>query len=309
MTSRLYIQLADNGNIRKWQSEPFEGGTEYVAASVLSPLPARGRDAMNGVKELEFSLEENGDLIAQSVIGWYYINLPYRTWNLTTPHGDVASFDTLDAAKSAAQADYERRILSALTDEARAALADEADEAYEIGKRDGYEKAVQEIDRRTGGDGEYRYCTDHDPDRHTPDAPVMIQRIADRFEVLNLLAEANADGRDQPDDHIPAATTEPDPVAYGEDIGGKIVSVRLDKSTHCIVPLYRRPEGAKPIKLIPHEIEVLEMLAGKRKGQWGAWVAVCLENMADAGLCTRGPNYRITDAGRVALASIEGKEG
>jgi hypothetical protein len=58
---------------------------------------------------------------------------------------------------------------------------DDADEAYEIGKRDGYEQAVQDIDVLTGGDGEYRYCTDHDPDRHTPDAEAMKQRIVDRF--------------------------------------------------------------------------------------------------------------------------------
>jgi hypothetical protein len=56
------------------------------------------------------------------------------------------------------------------------------DETYEIGKRDGYSDAVQQIDVLTGGDGEYRYCTDHDPDRHTPDPPTMIQRIVDRFD-------------------------------------------------------------------------------------------------------------------------------
>lgn len=77
---------------------------------------------------------------------------------------------------------------------------EEFDEAYEIGKRDGYEEAVQTIDRLTGGDGGYRYCTNRDPDRHTPDAPAMIQRIVDRFEVMNLLDSAHADGRDIPDD-------------------------------------------------------------------------------------------------------------
>lgn len=61
----------------------------------------------------------------------------------------------------------------------------EDDEAYELGKRDGYEQAVQDIDVLTGGDGEYRYCTDHDPDRHTPDAATMKQRIADRFAAVS----------------------------------------------------------------------------------------------------------------------------
>jgi len=71
------------------------------------------------------------------------------------------------------------------------------DETYEIGKRDGYSEAVQQIDQLTGGDGEYRYCTDRDPDRHTPGPAEMIQRIVDRFETLNLLRDAEKTGRDQ----------------------------------------------------------------------------------------------------------------
>lgn len=74
---------------------------------------------------------------------------------------------------------------------------DAEDEAYEIGRRDGYSEAVQQIDQLTGGDGEYRYCTDHDPDRHTPGPAEMIQRIVDRFETLNLLRDTEKDGRDQ----------------------------------------------------------------------------------------------------------------
>ncbi|UYE95825.1 hypothetical protein KNLIENLN_00012 [Sinorhizobium phage NV1.1.1] len=87
--------------------------------------------------------------------------------------------------------------------------ADADEEMYEIGRRDGFEEAVQEIDQKTGGDGEYRVSMligggVHD-ERHTPDAPAMIQRIVDRFEVLNLLDDATKDGRDQPDD-APADT-------------------------------------------------------------------------------------------------------
>jgi hypothetical protein len=74
---------------------------------------------------------------------------------------------------------------------------DAENEIYEIGVRDGHARAVQEIDELTGGDGEYRYCTDHDPDRHTPGPAEMIQRIVDRFETLNLLDDANKCGRDQ----------------------------------------------------------------------------------------------------------------
>jgi len=51
-----------------------------------------------------------------------------------------------------------------------------------------------------------------------------------------------------------------------------------------------------------HEIEVLKMLNGDRPGEWGAWVGACLEFLQGAGLCTRGPEYKITDAGRRVLA-------
>lgn len=78
---------------------------------------------------------------------------------------------------------------------------DPEDEAYEIGKRDGYSEAVQQIDQLTGGDGEYRYCLgDEGSARHTPGPAEMIQRIVDRFETLSLLEEATRTGSDQPDD-------------------------------------------------------------------------------------------------------------
>lgn len=55
-------------------------------------------------------------------------------------------------------------------------------------------------------------------------------------------------------------------------------------------------------KLTPHEVEVLEMLDGTRAGEWGAWVGACLEFLQGFGYCTRGPHYKITEAGRKALA-------
>jgi hypothetical protein len=62
---------------------------------------------------------------------------------------------------------------------------------------------------------------------------------------------------------------------------------------------------ARQAKLTTHEIEVLKMLAGEREGEWGAWVGACLEFLSGSGLCTRGPNYQITAAGREALAQGE----
>lgn len=70
----------------------------------------------------------------------------------------------------------------------------DGDEAYELGKRDGYEEAVQEIDVATGGDGEYRYCTDHDPERHCPDAATMKARIIERFDAPTSPAPSPAGG-------------------------------------------------------------------------------------------------------------------
>lgn len=54
--------------------------------------------------------------------------------------------------------------------------------------------------------------------------------------------------------------------------------------------------------LTTFEVEVLEMLAGQREGRWGAWVGECLESLSGKGLCTHGPNYQITPAGRAALS-------
>lgn len=36
MNRRLFIKFADNGNIRKWSREPFEGGQLYVPAEFVS---------------------------------------------------------------------------------------------------------------------------------------------------------------------------------------------------------------------------------------------------------------------------------
>lgn len=55
------------------------------------------------------------------------------------------------------------------------------DEAYEIGKRDGYESAVQDFDLATGGDGEFKGST---IPGETVDVPAMKARTIARFERL-----------------------------------------------------------------------------------------------------------------------------
>lgn len=65
------------------------------------------------------------------------------------------------------------------------------EEAYDIGKRDGYSDSVQRIDIETGGEGEYRYCLGNEgSERHCPDPGAMKIRIQERFAALAERAEA-----------------------------------------------------------------------------------------------------------------------
>ena len=74
-----------------------------------------------------------------------------------------------------------RTVLTALRAQAERVrvLEGERDEYGEIGERDGYERAVQDIDLLTGGDGEYRVSTQ--AARSCPDVATMKTRIAARF--------------------------------------------------------------------------------------------------------------------------------
>lgn len=76
------------------------------------------------------------------------------------------------------------------------AVADEDEQAYAIGVRDGFGEAVQIIDRLTGGEGEYRYCTDHDPEHHCPTPIEMIRRIIGKKAALS--APLSADDAPKP---------------------------------------------------------------------------------------------------------------
>ena len=62
------------------------------------------------------------------------------------------------------------------------------------------------------------------------------------------------------------------------------------------------PENAMTESINSHELDVLEMMAGTKPGRWGAWVGACLEYLSAQGLCTHGPKFTITDAGRAVLA-------
>jgi hypothetical protein len=86
----------------------------------------------------------------------------------------AGEMDHLDLVQAFAR--FEHRLSST------PAAADDPDEAYEIGKRDGYGEALQAVDQATGGDGEYRYCLGNESDdRHRPDEPTMLRKIVARL--------------------------------------------------------------------------------------------------------------------------------
>ena len=74
-----------------------------------------------------------------------------------------------------------RRTWAEISNAADSPTGKDDEDAFLVGLRDGFEDAVQLIDLLTGGDGEYRYCSDHDPDRHCPSPVEMIHRILAAF--------------------------------------------------------------------------------------------------------------------------------
>lgn len=66
--------------------------------------------------------------------------------------------------------------------------ADDEEETHKIGIDEGRQEMVREIDLATGGDGEFRYCMNGDPDRHCPDAEAMKARVLDRFSPATALS-------------------------------------------------------------------------------------------------------------------------
>ncbi len=82
------------------------------------------------VRPLEWAKEWEGEYVAETRIGDAIVRaqrdhhgLPnFWWWSPTDDGGPTGAAPTIDAAKAAAQADYADRVLSALTDDALAAL-------------------------------------------------------------------------------------------------------------------------------------------------------------------------------------------
>lgn len=67
----------------------------------------------------------------------------------------------------------------------------------------------------------------------------------------------------------------------------------------------RKEQRVKVNDLTSHEIEVLQMLAGEREVESGAWVNACFEFLQEFEYCTRIGT--VTDKGREFLNHIKEK--
>lgn len=59
MPDRIWIQFADNGNIRKWQREPFDGGVAYL--STVTPAEVGGLPG--GLDATDMDMIRRGDML------------------------------------------------------------------------------------------------------------------------------------------------------------------------------------------------------------------------------------------------------
>jgi len=120
---RIWVSAPDSDNEVQCWCDPDEGGTEYIRADRIAALEAALADmtqqrdaAMAGavkVRELVWKEEpRNGWKRGVSHAAGYHLIRRDDGWHYGNHDGGI--FDTIEAAKAAAQADYEARIMSAL---------------------------------------------------------------------------------------------------------------------------------------------------------------------------------------------------
>ena len=103
---RIWLWLDDGTRMVSYPSEPYPAdGVKYIRADLARPK----------VKPLEW-MDGWADGTCYDVTPFNPIEYTHRISKLKdgTYHSHFGVFETLEAAKAAAQADYERRILAAL---------------------------------------------------------------------------------------------------------------------------------------------------------------------------------------------------
>jgi hypothetical protein len=101
------------------------------------------------------------------------------------------------------------------------------DEAYQIGLNEGYEKAVQDIDILTGGDGEYVYSTL--PGEGCPGPHEMKARLAERFEA-KVVAREEAEALEIPSAKLIAAH-----LWFEDIVGGMEQATKIGEAVHAFI--------------------------------------------------------------------------
>lgn len=104
--------LTTLGLVIRTQRSPAMWEITEAGEAAIRTLPAQAPAVK--VRPLQWLLAEDGDFVAETSIGDYILGIPHGSWNLATSAGSIFSFHTLEAAKAAAQADYEACILAAL---------------------------------------------------------------------------------------------------------------------------------------------------------------------------------------------------
>lgn len=101
-----------------WRDHEFDGTLDYARMRAALTAAAPHLAAVR-VKKLEWSEPYKNVLKADTVNGRWAIQFTAGKWDWWSPQYDDDSFapkqfDTLEAAKAAAQADYEARVKSAI---------------------------------------------------------------------------------------------------------------------------------------------------------------------------------------------------
>ena len=125
---------------------------------------------------LEVELHENGHTIGED-LAEKLAEIAVKT--VRQPTQSDALREALEKVITSSNLEKAHEIAATTLEELRQPTQSD-DEAYDLGKRDGYEKAVQDIDMLTGGDGEYCYST-IEGERHCPNVDTMKARIARRL--------------------------------------------------------------------------------------------------------------------------------